>query len=77
MNPRALVTAIVTTAFGFALIISSVAGSTFTAVAQKSDSLGAITRHTIYYTQPHQTLASDKDASPQCVVWNDPCEIAL
>jgi hypothetical protein len=71
------VTAIVTTAFGFALIISSVAGSTFTSGAQKSDSLGAITGHTVYYTQPYQTLAADKDASPQCVAWNDPCEIEL
>jgi hypothetical protein len=75
MTPRALVTAIATTAFGFALIISSVAGSTFTAGAQESDPLGAIARHTIH-VQPYQALA-DKDASPQCAAWNAPCEMAL
>jgi hypothetical protein len=73
MTPRALVTAIATTAFGFALIISSVAGSAFTAGAQERDSLGAVARHTIYV----QPFEADKDASPPCAAWNAPCEIPL
>ena len=75
MTPRALVTAIATTAFGFALIISSVAGSTFTAGGQASEAFGTLTRHAIHL-QPY-ALVPDKDASPQSAAWNDPCEIAL
>jgi hypothetical protein len=74
MTPRALVTAIATTAFGFALIISSVAGNT-SAGEQASEAFDTMTRHTIY-TQPY-AITVDKDASPQCEAWNAPCEIAL
>ena len=75
MTPRALVTAIVTTAFGFALIISSVAGSTSATGEQTSEAFGNVTRHTISM-QPY-ALTADQDASPRCADWNAPCEIAL
>lgn len=75
MTPRALVTAIVTTAFGFALIISSVAGSTSATGEQTSEAFGNVTRHTIYMQS--DALTADTDVSPQCADWNAPCEIAL
>jgi hypothetical protein len=72
MTPRALVTAIVTTAFGFALIISSVAGSTSATGGQASAAFGYVNRHAM-----HVQLAADEDASSQCAAWNDPCENVL
>jgi hypothetical protein len=74
MTPRALVTAIATTAFGFALIISSVAGST--TGAETSRSLSAMAGNAIHI-QPYHALAADNDASSRLAAWNDPCEIAL
>ena len=72
MTPRALVTAIVTTAFGFALIIGSVAGSTSATGGQASAAFGNMHHHAM-----HMQLAADEDAPSQCVAWNDPCENAL
>jgi hypothetical protein len=75
MTPRALVTAIATTAFGFALIIGSVAWSTSSATGQASEALGHMTRRAVHM-QPYG-LAPDKPAPFQCAAWNDPCEVSL
>ena len=76
MTPRALVTAIVTTAFGFALIISSVAGSTIGVSDQTHRSLSAMASDAIH-VQPYHAVAVEKDASSSLASWNVPCEISL
>lgn len=76
MTPRSLMTAIATTAIGFVLIISSVAGSTLGASAQPGQSLTAISSQNIHL-QPYHTLATDGETSSRLLAWNGPCEIAL
>jgi hypothetical protein len=78
MTPGALVTAIVTTAFGFTLIIGSVAGSASAAFGQESLPLAAIAtnRHAIELQAYHAVAAGD-EAVKSLAAWNDPCEIAL
>src|SRR5262245_42253257 len=74
MTPHALVTAIVTTAFGFALIISSVAGSTSGATGQEIRPLGTAAKILV---QPYHCVKYGNEMAMRSLTWNGPCEIAL